>query len=245
MKKTLITAAVLGAIAAGSAQAATIVGFKVGADYWKADTSGSFAEHPGVQQTFDYDSSAQHSLWVGFEHPVPFLPNFKLRQNNLDEKGSLNGADFNFNDHNFVGDVTTNMDLSNTDFVLYYEILDNDIVELDLGAAYKLMQGSVRVVDPGHPEEIDLDSGVVMAYGAAEVGIPGIGLYGFAELFMGATESSVTDYALGVGWEYDGLTADYKIRAGYREFQFDVKDFSDLTMDMKTDGYFVGVEVDF
>ena len=56
----------------------------------------------------------------------------------------MSGADFNFNGHDFKGNVTAYTDLSNTDFVLYYEILDNDIVSLDLGAAYKLMNGSLR-----------------------------------------------------------------------------------------------------
>ena len=136
MKKTLLACALLGSLVGTSAQAATVVGFKVGGDYWKADTNGTFAERGRSQQEFNYDSSSQGSIWVAVEHPIPLVPNVKIRQNSLDADGSADVTDFNFGGTSYTGNVTTNTDLSNTDFVLYYEILDNDIVSLDLGAAY-------------------------------------------------------------------------------------------------------------
>ncbi|MCS6120474.1 TIGR04219 family outer membrane beta-barrel protein [Shewanella baltica] len=245
MKKTLLASAVLGLCMATSAQAATVVGFTIGGDYWRADTSGTFADKGQPQQTFDYSSSAQGSYWIAVEHRLPFVPNIKIRENSLDQKGSMSGADFNFNGHDFKGNVTAYTDLSNTDFVLYYEILDNDIVSLDLGAAYKLMNGSLRVQDPGHPEEKDVDSGIVMGYASTHVGMPGLGLYGFADLMQGVNESSVHDYAIGLGWQFDGLAVDTRVRVGYREFLFDVSNFSGVSADTKFKGYFAGVEINF
>lgn len=245
MKKTLLASAVLGFCMASSAQAATVVGFTIGGDYWRADTSGTFADKGQPQQTFDYSSSAQGSYWIAVEHPLPFVPNIKIRENSLDQKGSMSGADFNFNGHDFKGNVTAYTDLSNTDFVLYYEILDNDIVSLDLGAAYKLMNGSLRVQDPGHPEEKDVDSGIVMGYASTHVGMPGLGLYGFADLMQGVNKSSVHDYAIGLGWQFDGLAVDTRVRVGYREFLFDVSNFSGVSADTKFKGYFAGVEINF
>ncbi|MBP8118940.1 MULTISPECIES: TIGR04219 family outer membrane beta-barrel protein [Shewanella] len=245
MKKTLLASAVLGFCMASSAQAATVVGFTIGGDYWRADTSGTFADKGQPQQTFDYSSSAQGSYWIAVEHPLPFVPNIKIRENSLDQKGGMSGADFNFNGHDFKGNVTAYTDLSNTDFVLYYEILDNDIVSLDLGAAYKLMNGSLRVQDPGHPEEKDVDSGIVMGYASTHVGMPGLGLYGFADLMQGVNESSVHDYAIGLGWQFDGLAVDTRVRVGYREFLFDVSNFSGVSADTKFKGYFAGVEINF
>lgn len=245
MKKTLLASAVLGFFMATSAQAATVVGFKIGGDYWDADTSGTFADKGQPQQTFDYSSSAQGSYWLAVEHPLPFIPNVKIRENSLDQKGSLTNADFSFNGHDFTGNVTSYTDLSNTDFVLYYELLDNDIVSFDLGAAYKLMHGCVRVQDAGHPEEIDVDSGIVMGYASTHIGMPGLGLFGFADLMLGVNESSVHDYSVGLGWEFDGVAVDTRVRVGYREFLFDVNNFSGISADTKFDGYFAGVEIDF
>ncbi|MGL4711208.1 MAG: TIGR04219 family outer membrane beta-barrel protein [Shewanella sp.] len=245
MKKTLLASAVLGLCMTTSAQAATVVGFTIGGDYWRADTSGSFADNRQPQQSVGYSSSAQGSYWIAVEHPIPLLPNIKIRENNLDQNGGISGADFTFNGHKFEKDVAVYTDLSNTDFVLYYEILDNDIVSLDLGAAYKLMNGSLRVQDPGHPEEKHVDSGIVMGYASTQIGIPGLGLYGFADLMLGLNESSVHDYAIGLGWQFDGSVVDTRVRVGYREFLFDVSNFSGVSADTKFEGYFAGVEINF
>lgn len=245
MKKILLASAVLGCIMATSAHAATVVGFKIGGDYWRADTSGTFSDKGQPQQGFDYSSSAQGSYWFAVEHPLPFVPNLKIRENSLDQKGSLANADFSFNGHDFKGNLTSYTDLSNTDFVLYYELLDNDILSFDLGAAYKLMNGSLRVQDAGHPEEKDVDSGIVMGYASTHVSMPGLGLFGFADLMLGVNESNVHDYAVGLGWQFDGVAVDTRVRVGYREFAFDVNNFSGISADSKFDGYFAGVEIDF
>ncbi|QLE86906.1 TIGR04219 family outer membrane beta-barrel protein [Shewanella sp. Scap07] len=253
MKKTILACALLGSMVATSAQAASLIGFKVGGDYWKADTSGTFAENGQPQQDFNYSSDSQGSVWVAVEHGIPILPNFKLRENRLDASGraSLGESVMNFDGQEFGGDISTNTDLSNTDFVLYYELLDNDMVALDLGAAYKKMHGSYRVnqLDQNgigvRYAEKDLSTGIVMAYADAQVGIPGLGLYGFADVMIGVDESSVYDYSLGLGWQFDGTGFDTKVRVGYRDFKFDVSDFDGVTANNQFKGYFAGVELTF
>ncbi len=244
MKKTLLATAVVGLLSMSSAHAATVLGFKVGADYWQADTTNSFNDDSGVAHSFD-DDSAQGSIWFAIEHPLPFVPNVKIRQNSLESSSDISNADFTFNGNYFSGDVSVTNDLNNTDFMLYYEILDNDLVSVDLGAAYKLMSGSLRVNDAGHPEEVDIDSGVVMGYASAQVGMVGLGLFGFADVLLGIDESNVYDYGAGLGWQFDGLAVDTSIRVGYREFNFDVSSFSDVSQNTSFKGAFAGVELVF
>ncbi|QDE33309.1 MULTISPECIES: TIGR04219 family outer membrane beta-barrel protein [Shewanella] len=244
MKKTLLATAVVGLLSMSSAHAATVLGFKVGADYWQADTTNSFNDDSGVAHSFD-DDSAQGSIWFAIEHPLPFVPNVKIRQNSLESSSDISNADFTFNGNYFSGDVSVTNDLNNTDFMLYYEILDNDLVSVDLGAAYKLMSGSLRVNDAGHPEEVDIDSGVVMGYASAQVGMVGLGLFGFADVLLGIDESNVYDYGAGLGWQFDGLAVDTSIRVGYREFNFDVSNFSDVSQNTSFKGAFAGVELVF
>lgn len=244
MKKTLLATAVVGLLSMSSAHAATVLGFKVGADYWQADTTNSFNDDSGVAHSFD-DDSAQGSIWFVVEHPLPFVPNLKVRQNSLESSSDISNADFTFNDNYFSGDISVINDLSNTDFMLYYEILDNDIVSFDLGAAYKLMSGSLRVADAGHPEEVDIDSGIVMGYASAQVGMVGLGLFGFADVLLGIDESNVYDYGAGLGWQFDGLAVDTSIRVGYREFNLDVSNFSDVSQNTSFKGAFAGVELVF
>ncbi|QSX40296.1 TIGR04219 family outer membrane beta-barrel protein [Shewanella cyperi] len=243
MKKAILATALL-ATSVSSAQGATVIGFKLGADYWYTDVSGTFADGSGQYQGFDYDSSAQTSLWVAMEHPVPALPNVMIRQNSLDADGELNG-EFSFGGRDFNGPLSANSDLTNTDFVLYYELLDNDLVSLDLGAAYKLMDGAIRVEQNGLPGQMNIDSGIIMGYASASIGVPGLGLYGFADVLTGIDETSVYDYAVGLGWEFDGVALDTRVRGGYRDFNFDVNNFSDVSSNMEFKGFFAGVELVF
>ncbi|MGI2260505.1 TIGR04219 family outer membrane beta-barrel protein [Shewanella sp. GXUN23E] len=245
MKKTWLAGSVLMGLMASSAQADTLLGFKIGGDLWAADTKGTFAQSGEPQQDFNYDSSTQGSIWVALEHPIPLVPNVAIRENRLKDDGSLDNADFSFGGRDFSGSVNAKADLSNTDFILYYELLDNDLVSLDVGGAYKQMHGSYLVSQNGLPAEKDLDDGVFMGYASAMVGIPGLGLFGFADVMAGLDESKVYDYALGLGWEFDGIALDTRVRAGYREFNFDTNNFSGLTSNMKFDGFFAGVEIDF
>jgi len=249
MKKTILACALLGSLAATSVQAASLIGFKVGGDYWKADTSGTFAENGQPQQDVNYSSDAQGSVWVAVEHPIPLVPNVKIRENRLDDNGSANVDGFVFGENTFTGNVNTSTNLSNTDFVLYYELLDNDLVALDLGAAYKMMHGSFRVNETANDgrknSEKELDSGIVMAYADAQVGVPTMGLYGFAEVMVGIDESSVYDYSAGLGWQFDGIALDTKVRVGYRDFSFDVNDFDGVSTNSQFKGYFAGVELVF
>ncbi|QIR15669.1 TIGR04219 family outer membrane beta-barrel protein [Shewanella aestuarii] len=257
MNKTLVAASLLSLLSVSSVQAATVLGFKVGGDYWQADTSGTFNADSnlgggtGPAQSFNYDSKSQGSVWIAIEHPIPFVPNIKIRENQLEGKGKQTDSDFYFNGVDFFGKSTAYNDLSNTDFVLYYEILDNDLVALDLGAAYKKMHGSLRI-DGYAGEELtrtatqrDIDSGVVMAYANAEVGIPGIGLYVFADVLLGIDETSVHDYSAGLGWNFEGTALDTKVRVGYRDFGFDVTRFSGSTQDTQFKGAFAGIELVF
>ncbi|MEI6858405.1 MAG: TIGR04219 family outer membrane beta-barrel protein [Shewanella sp.] len=254
MKKTLLACALLASLVGTSTQAATLIGFKLGGDYWEADTSGTFAENDQPQQGFNYSSSGQGSLWFAIELGIPFIPNVKIRENRLDSNGNatLSGnSSMNFAGTEFSSNILTYTDLDNTDFIFYYELLDNDMVALDLGAAYKKMNGSYTVSQifddgtTGYNSEIDIDAGIVMAYADAEVGIPGLGLYGFADVMIGIDESSVYDYSVGLGWQFDGNVLDTKVRVGYRDFNFDVNDFDGVTANTQFKGYFAGVELVF
>lgn len=244
IRKTLLATACLLAVAA-PAHSDTFAGFKVGADYWNSDASGNFGDDLGKAVASDFDANSQGSVWFAVEHMLPFVPNLKIRENRLSSDASLDDADFTFNGHRFLGKVGVDNTLNSSDFVLYYELLDSSLAELDVGAAYKKMNGSLRVSDAGHPEQVDIDSGIVMGYASGQIGIPGMGLFAFAELLQGVDESGVHDYAAGLGWVFDGLAVDTKVRLGYRDVSFDVSRFSGVTQDTQYSGFFAGVELDF
>ena len=58
MKKTLLACALFSGVVASGAHASTLLGFKAGADYWRADTSGTLGSNGSSQQAH----SCSHAL---------------------------------------------------------------------------------------------------------------------------------------------------------------------------------------
>ncbi len=230
MKKIILPLALL---ASGAAHADTILGAKVGVDAWSLDTNGSAVSN---SESNHFDSKTQGRIWVAVEHPVPFIPNVMLRASQIDTEG-------NFKVGELAGSQGYN--LSHADLVLYYELLDNDIVSLDAGAAYRLMNGELSYKVNDISVKRDIDSGIFMGYANAEVSVPGFDLYGFVDVVAGINERDVYDYSAGIGYKFDLTAIDVNLRAGYRDFTFDVNKFSGVSANTKVDGYFVGVELDF
>ncbi|KLV00349.1 ABC-type Fe3+-hydroxamate transport system, periplasmic component [Photobacterium aquae] len=98
-------AAAVALAAAVPAQAATLLGVKVGADAWFTDAKIN-------DNKVDGESNTTGSYYVALEHFIPLVPNARLRYTDVD-----NGA----------------VSFNQTDYTAYYEILDNDAIALDLG----------------------------------------------------------------------------------------------------------------
>ncbi|EPG0370752.1 TPA: TIGR04219 family outer membrane beta-barrel protein [Photobacterium damselae] len=95
MKKLALSAAVLAAtFAAIPAQADTLLGVKVGADAWFADSK--VAGHT--------DDSTSGSYYVSLEHFIPLVPNVEIRYNNID----ANNAKFDQTDFTAYYEILDN-----------------------------------------------------------------------------------------------------------------------------------------
>src|SRR5690554_6239454 len=144
MKKQAIAICVPALILSGAAQADTVVGLYAGAQVWDTSNSGQFGTGNG-NQSFAFTDEKQTSFYIAVEHPIPFLPNIKIRENELVSYGATTlTQDFNFNGQVYSANssITSYVDLSHTDFTLYYELFDNDLIAFDLGmTGKKLMAG--------------------------------------------------------------------------------------------------------
>lgn len=74
----------------------------------------------GAQAELENDHSMSFSIAV--EHPVPFLPNIKIKHTDLQAESN----------QSFSGLKRHQVDLDYSDFILYYEVLDN-IISADIG----------------------------------------------------------------------------------------------------------------
>lgn len=176
MKKIILGALV--ALLPLSAIADTIFGFKVGAGTWNHDPSGNVTVSGagGIGTSADLKNDLALSdddeayAYFSLEHPVPLVPNIKIVKTALTSSGSGNvttSFDYNGTTYNISDPVTTTLQLDQTDFILYYEVLDN-VVSLDVGLNAKYVDGKATV----NGDTITFDGYVPMLYAAVELVLP-------------------------------------------------------------------------
>ncbi len=252
MKKYCLAAALSMACLAPAAHADTLLGLYVGVDGWQSENSGSFADR-GNMQSFDFEDETFTSYYAALEHPIPLVPNVKLKYTDLELNGYAKlDESFEFGGSDFAvgSEVNTLSDLSHVDYILYYEIFDNDLVSIDLGVNAKQFDGEIVVTDENdssNTETVDFSGFVPLVYGRAEVGLP---LTGFSVFFEGSLlaidDSKVQDYQAGIAWALlDNLAVDLDIKAGYRQMTLELDDIDDLYTNIDASGPFAGVQIHF
>ncbi|MBD1390053.1 TIGR04219 family outer membrane beta-barrel protein [Neiella sp. HB171785] len=253
MKNRLLAAAVLAALPA-LAQADTFAGIYAGVQYWDMDAEGEFGTGNTTQQ-YGLNDEGKASIWLAVEHPVPLLPNLKLRYNQMDTDGFADVEDFEFGDIIYNGESTIDAELDHTDIIMYYEIFDNPLTNLDIGlnlkyGDYKVsVVGEVEVGDSTIKESSEESyKGVIpMLYGATELVIPGTGfsIYGEAN-WIGYDDYNAYDVQIGTQYLLvDNLAVEAAIQLGYRKVKLDLDDVDDLTIDAEFDGVYAGLQVHF
>jgi outer membrane protein len=251
MKKLLFSALVAGSLTM-PVQADTLLGLYIGLDGWKMDSSGSFGSSSEMQD-FDLGEDTKVSFFVSLEHFVPFVPNIRLRTNDLSSEGDNEiNTEFEYGGETFAVSsvVATDFELTNTDITLYYEIFDNDLISFDLGLTGKYVDGEITVVDKNDSSLRASESfkGVVpLLYGALQVGVPTTGLSFFGEMSaLQIDDHTLQDYQAGLAYSFvDNLAIDMSLRAGYREFTLELDDLEDVFTDWSFSGPFLGVQAHF
>ena len=253
MKKYCLAAALSMAFLAPAAHADTLLGLYVGVDGWQSDNSGSFSDS-GNMQDFNFEDETFISYYAALEHPIPLVPNIKLKYTELELNGStLLNETFEFGGTSFTTNTTatTISDLSHVDYILYYEIFDNDLLSIDLGVNAKQFDGDIVVTGTANgkatTETVDFSGFVPLVYGRAEVGLPLTGLSIFFEgSLLAIDDSKVQDYQAGIAWALlDNLAVDLDIKAGYRQMTLELDDIDNLYTNIDASGPFAGIQIHF
>lgn len=253
MKKTALLLSLSCAILSNAAQADTLLGLYLGADGWRTSVDGSFANTDQLQ-AFNFDDKTQTSYYVALEHPLPLIPNIRIQRNKLESSGStLLGDDFSFDGSVFTNgtQVQNQTDITSTDYVLYYEVLDNELFSVDLGINGKYLDGSIAVSEAAIADGIavqhDFSQWVPMLYGAVRVGLPLTGFDVFAQgSFVSYDGSQLYDAQAGIAYALlDNLAVDMTLKLGYRQVDLQLDDVDNVYTDLSFKGLFAGVEVHF
>jgi outer membrane protein len=234
-------------------QADTLLGFTAGLEYWHMDSSGAISDiSESDLQSFDLGSKGVGVVSLAFEHPVPLVPNLKLRTNDL----SANGDTYLDQAFRYAGrtypagrEVNVEFDLQSTDFIFYYEVFDNDLVSFDFGLNLKYLDGDIRVEDvvSTMASQDHFKGYVPMLYGAAQIGIPATPLWVYGDLnILSIGDHSLQDYQAGVAYSIiDNLAVDLRVKGGYRIFSLELDDLDGIYTNWDFEGFYLGLEVDF
>lgn len=258
MKKVL-AAAVVAASLPQAASALPLVDFYAGGYYWDQTVSGdagSTVDTADLEDDLNLDAGGQNVLYVAFEHPVPVVPNIKIKMTDMSSDGTgtlsntlnLGGQSITTNT-----EVASELDLTHTDYTLYWG-LPLPIVTLDFGLTLRQFDGSMSAVPTDgvtSSASADLDVTVPMGYLKAGVDVPLTGLsFGGDINVISYGDSGITDYDLNMTYVLPVIPLlDVGITAGYRSFDLEINpdDFGgsddDLSAEATVAGPYIGLSL--
>ncbi len=232
-----------------SAGADTVIGVYAGAGYWQGDYSGDIGKNSSSLNTLGIEDDNHNFYYLALEHPFPLVPNLKLQYNDLTTKDSATlssnsvilGAAYGAGSN-----VTTTLDLTHTDAVFYYEVLDN-WVNLDLGLAVRKFDGSARTSDGVTSNRRELDGFRPMGYIKGQGDLPLTGFSVAADLnLLRGLDDEITDYSVKVMYTNSLIPlVDIGVELGYRSMDLDLEDLDQLETDLTVDGPYAGISFHF
>lgn len=211
-----------------NAAQADIIGVKGSVDYWKYNSDLSSAL--GQPEMKD-DASLSFALAV--EHPVPLLPNVKIKHSTLEAES----------EREVLNEKMERIDLDYSDFIVYYEILDN-IVSADIGVGAKVLDGTVQ---QNLTEVEQVSETLPMLYAEAGVKLPFTGLSAKAEASYAKFDDTViSDAQAELKYNFiDNLLVDVGLKAGYRILDVELNEGDERNLQLDFKGPYLGLEAHF
>ena len=227
LKLAALTASIIAPLVFSSAASAdTIFGIYAGAGSWEAEFSGEAGDPSVTLDDLGAKEENNKFFYIALEHPVPLIPNIKLQQNDINSKQtSTITQTFILDDTEFTAgsEVASDLDLSYTDAVLYYEILDNWF-NLDIGVTARKYSGHLDAESGMATESVDVDAVIPLLYGKAQFDLPFSGLSaGIEGNYINYSDSSLMDYSAKVSYLFDSVL-DLGVEVGYRAMTMTIDD---------------------
>lgn len=237
--------------APAAAEGVPLIDVYAGVTHWQPELTGdvsSDGDDFDVEGDLDFDSNSTNILHVGLEHPVPLVPNVRLRHFSMDDSASstvtttrqFHGVEFAADE-----DIRSSYDMEITDATLYYSPLDN-WVSLDIGITARQLDLEVEVSERGAGGESASAGGsavIPMGHLGVRADLPLTGFYAVGELnTISASGHRLTDARAGLGWQSD---LPLGVEIGYQQMEFKLDDVDDLDADAEFGGAYAAVNLRF
>lgn len=224
-------------VMASQVSADTVFGIYAGAGSWQSEYSGDVGQTSASLNDLGVDDNNNSFYYIAVEHPIPLIPNIKLQQNDISSRqtGTLSN-DFNLNNQSFPAGtaVTTDFDLSYTDAVLYYEILDNWL-NLDVGVTVRKYSGELIAQSLNASDSVDVDVTLPLGYARFQFDLPLTGFSAGAEAnLIRYQDNSISDYSAKISYMFDSAM-DLGVEVGYKTTSIQI-DEDDVNTDIRLKG---------
>ncbi|OOV88448.1 TIGR04219 family outer membrane beta-barrel protein [Oceanospirillum linum] len=246
------------ALVAINAQA-DFIGLQAGAGMWQPDLSGSFQSEDSsatgvdMERDLGFTDTTANNFYVAVEHPVPFLPNFRLERTSLSESrmNTLSQSiSFEGQTYTASAEVDSKLDLSHTDYTGYYEILDGlGWLSADIGLTVRQFDGEISIKERSGSanESVTLDVPVPLLYGKGQFDIPmapfPLAVGGMIN-YLSVGGATISDHRL-----YVAAAAPWVVEVGgelgYRRFNMELDDVDGLDADLTASGWYASATVHF
>ncbi|WP_044413713.1 TIGR04219 family outer membrane beta-barrel protein [Thiomicrospira microaerophila] len=241
MKKTAY--GLIALLTAGSAHA-ELLGAGVGGGIWHSGPTGTVTTSGS---TFNLEKDAGLSaknnnyLWAYFNHPLPLVPNFRAEFTSTSTTGT--GTVSSFSGTTLSGKTQTNLDLDQTDFLLYWG-LPLPFIRFNYGFGAKDFKGELSVKsDTASPTPSNLNATLPVGYLGADFSLPMLPLTLSAN--TKTLGSRFNDTSFKARYDIIGFGLKLGAEAGYRTINLDSSDLSNLNVDLSYGGVFAGVTLVF
>jgi len=231
------------------ANSAMLVEAEIGVGAWFYDTVGNF-NHQGTYADVDadllLDDDTGSVSYITIEHPLPSIPNIRLKKLNLSASGNgtVTGTGFTFGGVNYTsGDsITTELILDHTDVTLYYKILDN-VIDVDLGVTVMMLNGSAEVTRGGVSNRKMIDTTIPLVHYKLGISfLPTAFRFQFDGNHMDMSDGYFCSLDTKIIYQPDAF---YGVEVGYRDEKFKFDGKQGLYSDVDFEGPFVNLYVHF
>ena len=242
MKSKIIAAGLAGLLASTTVSADSLFGLYVKAGGWNQAPSGGVSDNGDVidlESDLGMDSETGVVVSVAIEHFIPLIPNLKIEHTDLSYSSSstlTREIEFDGIIYTVGEEINSELDLTHTDFVLYYEILDN-WVSIDLGINIKVFDGNLAIDSESVDEAIDLSAPIPTLYGKVQFDVPSTDLSVGGEVsYLGYDGNTLSDIRGYIAYE---IMLGFGVELGYRSIDLQFDDIDDVMIDSTFDGAYL------
>ena len=239
-------------LANGTARA-DFVGLNIGSSQWAPAPYTSFnnsdSDSFDVVDDLDLENPEQSSMALILEHPISGLPNFRYQGYELNSSDySSFPSDLRLNGEflNSGNGITSSIDLTQDDIVLYYQLPGSKRMNLDLGVDLKRFDGEISF-DGTDSNRVYVNETIPLLYLSARYDLPNSGFYFGANINsniidLGLSDSTAQDSTIMLGYESgNGLG----VEGGFKYFSLDLNDVDQADAELEYDGIYLNGYINF